>query len=199
MQKGETLAKKLQKNDDDFFLITTSRLVPKNGIDDIIRSLKYLPDRVKLIVVGEGPLGETLWNVAHAAGVSKRVRFTGYVPHATLPMYLYVSNVFVRPSRSEGMGNSFIEAMAAGIPTIGTRIGGIPDFLIDPATPMGKVTPTGLFCKVQDPQSIAQNVERYMQDKALRLRIIANARAMVKERYDWSVIALDMKKLFERL
>ena len=199
MQAGEKLAEKFGKKPDETYLITTSRLVAKNGIQDILKSLSFLPDKVKLLVLGEGPLGEELWNKAKEFSVAKRVRFLGYVSHKDLPPYLYVSDVFVRPSLSEGMGNSFIEAMAAGVPVIGTPVGGIPDFLIDPSTTLGKVTPTGLMCKPSDPKSIAENVDRYIHDNTLRLRIVANARAMVKEKYDWSMVANDMKKLFERL
>ncbi len=199
MQEGGKLVYKLDKKPNDIYLITTSRLVQKNGIEDCIRALKYLPDHVKLIVVGDGPLGEHLWKVTESLSLTKRVRFTGYVPHKDLPVYLYVSDIFVRPSLSEGMGNSFIEAMAAGIPVIATPVGGIPDFLIDPVTPLGKVTPTGLMCKVKNPKSIADNVDRYLRDEALRLRVIANARAMVKEKYDWNMIAREMQKLFQVL
>lgn len=199
MQAGEKVAEKFNKTPEETYLITTSRLVAKNGIQDIIKALTFLPEKVKLLVLGEGPLGEDLWNKAKALSVSKRVMFLGYVSHADLPQYLYISDIFVRPSLSEGMGNSFIEAMAAGVPTIGTPVGGIPDFLIDPSTTLGKVTPTGLMCKPENPKSIAENVERYMRDEAMRLRIIANARAMVKEKYEWSMVAGDMQKLFERL
>ena len=110
-----------------------------------------------------------------------RVSFLGFVPHDVLPMYLSASDIFIRPSRSEGMGNSFIEAMAAGKPVIATRVGGIVDFLRDGET--------GLFCEVGNPKSIAQKVEKLMKDRESRDYIIRTASALVTEKYDWSLIA----------
>ena len=117
-----------------------------------------------------------------------RVLFTGFIPHADLPKYLKVSDIFVRPSLSEGLGNSFLEAMAAGIPVIATPVGGIPDFLKDGET--------GLFCEVSNPRSIAQKVTKLMRDAESRDYIVKNARKMVEEKYGWEKIADRMEKIF---
>jgi glycosyltransferase involved in cell wall biosynthesis len=106
-----------------------------------------------------------------------------------MPQYLHISNIFIRPSRSEGLGNSFLEAMAAGIPVIATPVGGIPDFLKDGET--------GLFCEVDNPRSIAQKVEKLLKDKESREYIVKNARKMVEEKYQWEAIAERMKEIFE--
>jgi glycosyltransferase involved in cell wall biosynthesis len=92
---------------------------------------------------------------------------------------------------SEGFGNSYIEAMAAGIPVIATPVGGIVDFLKDGET--------GLFCEVQNPRSIAQKVEKLIKDKESRDYIVRNAEQMVKEKYDWGKISGEMRKVFFRL
>lgn len=165
-------------------IITTSRLVKKNAIGDLIDALKYLPENVKLIIAGVGPEEETLKAKAHK--FRGRVKFLGTVRHKELPPYLQVADVFVRPSISEGMGNSFIEAMAAGVPVVGTPVGGIPDFLIHEET--------GLFCAARDPRSIAEQVVRALEDEPLRKKIVANAQKMVAEHYDWNTIAQQMKK-----
>lgn len=170
----------------DVWLITTSRLVLKNAVDDIIRALAFLPPRVKLLIVGAGPDETSLWALVKKEDMMKRVVFAQSVDSAELPRYLHCADIFVRPSRSEGMGNSFIEAMATGLPVIGTPVGGITDFLKDGET--------GLFCEVNNPESIALQVERLMKDTALREKITANAFAMVEEKYDWDMIARDMKE-----
>lgn len=175
----------------DTILITTSRLVPKNGIADIIDSLTYLPEHVKLLILGVGPLEKLLKEKTLLLKLDKRVRFVGFVPHKEFPLYLRLSNIFVRPSLSEGMGISFIEAMAADLPVIATPVGGITDFLVDGHT--------GIFCKVNNPESIAEKVDLLMKDKDLREFIIKNAREMVKERYDWDFIVGYMKKVFNLL
>jgi glycosyltransferase involved in cell wall biosynthesis len=172
----------------DTILITTSRLVEKNGIADIISSLSSLPPEVVLVIAGIGPLEKELIRHARTIGVEGRVHFVGYVSHAELPALVQSADVFIRPSLSEGFGNSFIEAMAARVPVIATPVGGIVDFLRDGQT--------GLFCEVQNPRSIADQVQRLQADPTLRARLITNAERMVREKYDWSVIVDSMKRTF---
>ncbi|MDZ4226269.1 MAG: glycosyltransferase, partial [Patescibacteria group bacterium] len=104
------LKQKLGKKDDDIFLITTSRLVHKNALDDVIRALPLLPPHVHFIILGVGPDETELQKLAKDLEVSSRVQFSGLVDHKEMPKYLRVSDIFIRPSRSEGMGNSFVEA-----------------------------------------------------------------------------------------
>lgn len=193
------LRHRLGKKEGDFFLITTSRMVAKNAVDEVIRSLTILPKDVKFLILGKGPDEAMLRNLAYEKGVADRVQFLGQVLHEDMPKYLKVSDVFIRPSRSEGLGNSFLEAMAAGIPVIATPVGGIPEFLFDPDVNPDR-EPTGLFANINDPTSIARKVERLRADPALRNRLFVNGRTLVAEKYDWSLIAKAMKeKVFNPL
>ena len=106
--------------------------------------------------------------------------------------------MFVRPSLSEGLGNSFLEAMAAGVPIIGTNVGGIPDFLIDPSTGSRQAA-TGLFCETANPKSIAEKIELLLTDEDLRQKLIINGKKAVAEKYDWDKIAARMKVIIGRL
>lgn len=188
----EILKKEVGKKTEDIFLITTSRLVVKNATSDVIEALQYLPDNVKFVVIGSGYQEKELQEKTKNLGLESRVNFLGFIPHKNMPQYLHISDIFIRPSLTEGFGNSYIEAMAAGIPVIATPVGGIVDFLID--------SQTGLFCDVQSPKSIAQKVEKLIKDKESRDFIVKNALEMVKEKYQWSLIARDMKhEVFLRL
>lgn len=171
----------------DVFLVTTSRLVEKNAVDDVIAALALLPANFKFMVMGTGPKKAELVAQAKKLGVDLRVTFLNFVKHEYLPPYLKACDIFVRPSRTEGLGNSFLEAMAADIPVIATPVGGIPDFLTDGET--------GLFCEVNNPQSIARKVEKLTRDRESRDYIVRAARKMVEERYDWSSIAGEMKQV----
>ena len=168
-------------------LITTSRLVHKNAIDMVIRSLVELPTDVHFVILGDGPKRSELKALAEHLALSDRVHFEGFIKNSSIIHYLRHSDIFIRPSRSEGMGNSFIEAMAAGLPVIATPVGGIVDFLKDGET--------GLFCEVDNPKSIAQKMEKLMKDVESRDYIVANASKMVAEKYDWSLIAEKMRKV----
>ncbi len=187
----DKLRSKLEAPLSYIWLITTSRLVEKNGIEDIIKALKYLDKKYKLFILGTGPLEERLRRITKDLDLEDRVKFLGQKDHKDIPDYINVSKVFIRPSLSEGMGNSFIEAMAAGIPVIGTRVGGIPDFIKDGET--------GLFCEVNSPQSIAEKVTEYINNPKRTDKIVETAQKLVREKYDWDLIAEKMKNIFEKL
>ncbi|MBP9701593.1 MAG: glycosyltransferase family 4 protein [Candidatus Pacebacteria bacterium] len=181
----ETKVFPLKKEKGEIFLITTSRLVKKNAVGDIIKSLTHLAPNIKLLILGIGPLEQELRVLTKSLNLESRVNFVGFVPNRELPAYLHQSDIFIRPSLSEGFGVSFVEAMAAGLPVITTPVGGIVDFLVE-----GK---TGLFCEVNNPKSIADQVELLINDEKLYRRIIINAYTMVKEKYTWDIVAAKMK------
>ncbi|MDB5238033.1 MAG: 1,2-diacylglycerol 3-glucosyltransferase [Candidatus Kaiserbacteria bacterium] len=192
------LKEKYEKKLGDVFLFTASRLVLSRGVEDTIRALSYLPYHVKLLIAGTGDDQKQLEAIADEIGVTDRVIFAGHIDHAQLPLYYKISDIFVRPSIIEGFGNVFVEAFAAGIPVVATPVGGIPDFLFDPDHNPDK-EPTGLFCAVRDPKSIAEAVKRYMNDPVLTANIITNAKQLAAEKYDWNIIARDVRTLFSAL
>lgn len=188
-----------EKLKNDVFLVTTSRLVEKNRVEDVIMSLFHLPKNVKFLILGTGEKLSYLKSMVSEFDLDCRVFFLGLVEQSEIPKYLKISDIFVRPSSSEGFGNSFIEAMAAGLPVIATQVGGIKDFVFDPFINLDK-EPTGLFCEVKNPESIADRVDLLIGDKDIRQRIIKNSEKMVREKYDWNLITSDMnKKIFSKL
>jgi glycosyltransferase involved in cell wall biosynthesis len=192
LDKEESLKKLFGKRDDETFLITTSRLVKKNGIRYVIEALRNLPN-TRFLILGEGPLKSTLTKLATELGVERQVQFIGHVDYNEIPTYLHISDIFIRPSLSEGFGNSFIEAMAAGLPVIATPVGGIPDFLFDPGENPGKPS-TGIFVKPEDSISIVDAVKKISGDRELRNSLIKNGVELVREGYDWNLVARRMKK-----
>ena len=184
------LKNRLGKKEGDVFLVTSGRLTKKNAIDDIISSLVYLPHYVTLIVIGKGEEGHNLQKQARDLKVSDRVKFVGFITYADIPKYLAVCDIFVRPSRSEGFGNSFIEAMAVGLPVIATPVGGIPDFIQD--------RETGIFASPDNPQSIKGAVLGLLSDSSLRQTMAQKAQNRVLERYSWEGIAIEMGAVFDK-
>ncbi len=177
-------------------IITVSRLVPKNGIGDLIEAVGKmvngkLMENIKLLIIGDGPLKEGLKLKAKNLRIEKNIEFLEEISHELLPKYLSMADVFVRPSLSEGLGTAFLEAMAVGLPVIGTAVGGIPDFLKDGQT--------GLFCKVGDPQDLAEKIKILLTDKELRTRLIDNSRKLVTEKYDWNKIAARFGEIYNQL
>jgi len=173
------------KNKEETILVTTSRLVEKNGIIYLIESMKYLPENVKLKIIGSGPLESKLKSHSRIINLESRISFIGEVPNSDVPKYLSEGDIFIRPSLSEGQGISFLEAMASGLPVIATPVGGILDFLKDGET--------GLLVPPKDPRAIAFQVQKLLSDRILYDKITINARRMVAEKYDWNLIAREMK------
>lgn len=182
----------------DVLLVTTSRLVHKNAVDDVIRALPELPENVHFIVYGIGPDESMLVALAESKGVSGRVHFLGQISHDEMPSALKSCDIFIRPSRSEGMGNSFVEAMAAELPVIATQEGGIADFLFDEKRNPEKET-TGWGVDTNAPSQIAAAVRDMLARSEQVAKVVQTAKALVTERYDWDAVARDMRALFSSL
>lgn len=172
-----------------FVLITSSRLEKKNGIKDVVDALVLLPESVCFVVCGSGSLEEDIRAQVTRLGLDSRVRFMGFVPPQRLPLLLKSSDTFIRPSLSEGLGNAFLEAMAARIPVIGTPVGGIPDFLTN--------RETGFVVNSEDPKSIAEAIVSIRAlSRENRVALLDRAESQVIGRYDWDRIAHEMETYF---
>ena len=173
-------------------IITTSRLVEKNGIDILIRAMadvkKTFP-ATKCHIIGDGIARGALQKLASDLNLNQDIIFFGSVPYEEIPFYLKKADVFVRPSRSEGMGNSFVEALSVGLPVIGTSVGGIPDIIRD--------CETGLLCNIDDPQDLAEKICSIFKNPALVAHMQERGRQLVEEKFSWNSIAHSYKQLFE--
>jgi glycosyltransferase involved in cell wall biosynthesis len=178
-------------------LITASRLVKKNAVDDIIRALALLP-LSRLQICGTGPEEKKLRKLAERPGIYGRVEFLGHVGHDRLPELLSHADIFIRPSRSEGMGNVFLEAMVAGLPVIATQEGGIADFLFDAKRNPDKET-TGWAVDVNAPEQIADAVIDIVTHPEQVVRVTAAAKHLAIAQYDWNLIAKNMRAVFEEV
>lgn len=186
--KVEESRKKSGMVENDKVIITVSRLVKKNGVADIIEAMRYLPENVKLLILGNGPDEEKLKSLSESLKLGDRIIMLGSVKNELVPEYLAISDIFIRPSLSEGQGIAFLEAMAAGVPVIAAPVGGIVDFLRD--------RETGLFCETNNSKSIAEKAEELLDNKELAEKIKINAKNMVEKNYNWDFIAVKMQNIF---
>lgn len=179
-------------------LITTSRLSHKNAIDVVLHALVSLPG-VHFLILGNGEDEKKLQALATRLGLTKRAHFVGFVEQEHIPAYLGSADIFIRPSRSEGQGISFLETMAAGVPIIATQVGGIADFLFDSVrNPLKE--PTGFAVDVDSPEQIVDAVNAIVGNPNETARVVENAKQLVREHYDWNQIAKDInEQVFKRL
>ncbi|MFM2381478.1 MAG: hypothetical protein RLZZ76_245 [Candidatus Parcubacteria bacterium] len=187
------MKQELHKKEGDVFLVTTSRIVHKNALDDVVSALPLLPANVHFLIYGGGPDKEKIEALATELGVSERTHFKGLIDHKDMPLMLRACDIFIRPSRSEGMGNSFVEAMAARLPVIATQEGGIADFLFDAKRNPDKPT-TGWAVDKDSPRQIAEAVEDIIAHREQVEVVLQNACTLAVSKYDWSLIAKDMRE-----
>jgi len=134
--------------DDDFVIVYSGRLRQEKGILELVQAIKALPDipHIKLLVVGASAYGQDKFRNRFIAKLEKesepvinQIVFTGFVPYATIPSYLKMADIAVVPSIwEEPFGLTVVEAMAAGIPLITTRSGGIPEICDNEAVLVGR-------------------------------------------------------------
>jgi glycosyltransferase involved in cell wall biosynthesis len=180
-------------------IITTSRLVHKNGIDVLMRAVARIQHmKWELHILGAGPLEGELASLAKKLHIHERVKFFGHIAPHDVPAYLESADIFVRPSRSEGLGSSFLEAMGAGLPIIGTPVGGITDFLRD-YEKEGDTVGNGLFSAVDDDYDLSVKISFLMEHPKIANMLGRNGKKFVLRHYSWNDIAFRMKTIFQEI
>lgn len=145
--------------------------------------------RVRLAVIGDGPLLPALRAKVVAAGIADLVWLPG--ARNDVADLLRGFSLFALPSLAEGTPGSALEAMATGLPVIGTRVGGIPEVIDEGVT--GAVVPP------RDPQAMADAIERYCSDPALAVRHGAAGRQRVLQKYNMAAMIAAYMALYDSL
>ena len=148
------------------------RLVPEKRLDVLVAAAAAVPG-VRLLVVGDGPEGDSIANRAAAAGVP--LERAGTVPNAELPALLARAEVFALPSAYEGQPKALLEAMACGLPVVGSDVPGIREIV--------RHGETGWLAPFGDVDALAGALRALSGDAALRERLGRAGRAEVQRRY----------------
>jgi glycosyltransferase involved in cell wall biosynthesis len=183
----------------EWLLMTACRLVPKKGIDLLMRAISKLPG-TRLLIVGAGRQLPKCLTLAQQLGVAGRVTFTGQVPHEDLRRYYWAADQFVLASREhlelgtrlrdvETMGRVLCEAHAAGVPVIAARSGGIPSIVDD-----GR---NGLLFEEDNLDALIHSIERLRGDRGLSRSLVHEGFRDALEKWDWSVICRAHERTFE--
>lgn len=180
-----------KKQSGDVWLVNTARLVHQKANDVTIRALPSLPPRVKLLLVGSGEDEGTLRALAKNLSVEDRVMFAGQVSREEVTAYRRAADIFVGPSRSEGLGNAFLSAMASRLPVVTTREGGLAEFAFGQDDP--EHAQTAWVVRKDSPEEIVAAVETILANPAQAARVAVAAREMVQEEYDWDRVAREMR------
>ncbi|MBU0546389.1 glycosyltransferase family 4 protein [Patescibacteria group bacterium] len=174
-----------------YLISCVSRLQEKNGTHDLVQAVKILKDMgfdVECAILGDGQERGRLEKMVEELGIKEKVHFLGQIMHEDAGKFVAASDIFVRPSLAEGFGIVFLEAMACGVPVIGTPVGGIVDFLKDGET--------GLICKPGKPEDLADKCAKLLSDAQLYAIIKQNSFRMLEEEYCWSSLARKINDLY---
>jgi glycosyltransferase involved in cell wall biosynthesis len=159
-------------------LLYVGRLTERKGLDSLLHAMTQVRSgfpHVKLIIVGRGPLERRLAHAVRQMGLNRNVAFAGSVSDLELlDLYSRVT-CFILPSLYEDCPYSLLQAFAAGVPVISTRVGGIPEIVHD--------NETGLLVPPYDWSALSSAISRVLSDDALRRKLSRNEHTLALQKY----------------
>ncbi len=177
-------------------LFTVRNLVPRMGLKNLILAMKDIVKEISdiyLVIGGDGPLKENLRTLTNTLGLNNFIHFVGFIPENQLPDFYRMADIFVLPTRElEGFGLVTLEALASGIPVLGTPIGGTKEIL--------KKFDSRFLFNNTDNNSIANLILKlYFNKKKFPKKwaeMTKQCRAFVEKNYSWENNVDALEKVF---
>lgn len=182
-------------------LLQLGRLVPRKGVDNVIRALRGIREQVPdvLLVVAGGETDEPdpeatpeigrLLGVAYREGVAEHIRFVGRRPRTQLKDWYSAADIFVTTPWYEPFGITPVEAMACGTPVIGAQVGGIQYTVAD--------GDTGLLVPPNDPEALAGAATRILTDERFAERLAVGGIRRARDLFTWDRVADLIEEVYE--
>jgi len=179
-------------------VLGTARTLDRTyGLDLLLEALALLDpaaaeragNPLSLWIAGDGPERAALQRQASRLGITPHVQFLGELSHDRIPAFLWGLDLFVNPSRAESFGVAALEAAASGLPVVASRVGGLPEIVVDGET--------GLLVPPADPVALAEALAALIREPERRWALGKAARARTVARYDWRACAGAMERLYE--
>ena len=186
---GEELKRRIGLGNRPIVLFV-GRLIPRKGLSYLIEAAKVIVREcrdVVFLIVGDGPLRDTLVSHVGGAGLSENFLFVGDVCEALIPALYNCADIFVLPSIQEGQGIALLEAQASEKPVVAFNTGGVREALKDEET--------GLLTEVGS-QSLANALLRLLHDEFLREKMGRQGRDFVSSTLSWDVCARKMVEVY---
>jgi glycosyltransferase involved in cell wall biosynthesis len=174
-------------------LLSAGRVVHQKGLDLGLRALAQLKEYDwQWRIAGDGPQMEALQSLARELGLAGRVVFLGWQSREDLAQWYHRSNIFLFPSRHEGMPNAVLEAMASGLPVVATRIAGNEELVLDGLT--------GALVEPENVEDLREALRTLLAGgAAARERMGRASRDRVEKEYSWENAARQYSRLLENL
>jgi len=171
-------------SESDIVIGTIKSLEKKYGSEDIIIAFKIVKGKfpelsLKLLLVGRGSLEKALNKFVKENNLQDSVIITGFIPFDQIPRYHNMLDIYIAPSTedSESFGVAVLEASACGKPVIVSKIGGLPEVVVE--------NKTGVFILPNRPDLLAEKIEELIINKELRIRLGESGRKFVCENYNF--------------
>lgn len=167
-----------------------ARFVPDKGLDQLLHAVSLLATRfpdLQCLLAGDGPLREDLRNLSRTLGLEGRVLFAGY--RTDIPRVLSAMDLYMLPTRREGFGVAFAEAMSMEVPVIASRIPPLDEIIVDGQT--------GALAEGGNSGAFARAAEPLLADPGLRRKMGQAARRRVLERFEQSLMCRAYERLFQ--
>ncbi|HNX00337.1 MAG TPA: glycosyltransferase [Candidatus Cloacimonadota bacterium] len=174
----------ITKTDSGIKLLSVGYLDHVKGQDILLRAMAQLGNGYELTLVGDGALKNELQQLARSLGLQNRVKFVGFQAPQKLASFYHNADIFCLASRSEGFGISILEAMACGLPVIGSNVGGIPEKI--------REGQNGFTAEKENPTDFVEKIRKASQIEWDHLKI-AEA---VRVEYGWGNWAEQMMNEF---
>ena len=169
-----------------------SKLWEGKGHEDIINACPLIfteiPD-LKMFFIGDGPIRNKLEEMVYKNGLQERIIFLGHCDN--IAEVTSALDIAVLASHFEGMGRVILEAMATGLPVVATRVGGIPDLVVDQET--------GFLVEPHNPEQLAQNIIHLASDPKLRKHMGNAGKKSVDERFNVDTMIEQIDQLYQEV
>ncbi len=172
-------------------LLSVGRVVYQKGYDVALRALAGLTDLSwEWTIAGDGPHLRTLQRMLREYELLDRVHFLGWATADKVKEQYAHANLFLHPSRHEGMPNALLEAMASALPVVATRIAGNEELVLDGQT--------GLLVPVDDPEALRGSLKQLLREPELRKSMALAGRRRVEESFGWLSVAEQYESTLEK-
>ena len=179
--------------DNEKIILYMGRLVYEKGVQHLISAMPKILNGyndAKLVIAGKGGMIDELKAEAESLGLGDKVYFTGYLDSKQVQKIYRCADVAVFPSTYEPFGIVALEAMLAGVPTVVSDVGGLNEIIEHGVT--------GMKSYAGNSNSIADSILALLYDHALAATVSKNAKAKVKELYNWNKIAQDTHFVYQK-
>ncbi len=192
-RNGNSRVKKLREDiGGEEIILNVARFTGQKGQTYLLRAFSEIAkerNRAKLVMIGNGPLKKRLRRETERLGIGRNVLMLSDVKEEALPLYYDSADAFALPSLYEPASLALLEALSSGVPTVASKVGGIPEMMKD----------CGLYSRPRDHKSIQKAIETLLSERDLSRRLSESGRRLMRREHDWDRIANEYEALLLKL